>query len=363
MILFISSFPALSNEKDGVVQRIASIDSLINDVPRTYLHISFRRHLIRRIYNINQATVIQLNLFLHFFLIILYFKRAKIVYIHSIYNSLKALPAYWMCKTVTDIHGAVPEEEFHQGNTVLSYIYNHIESMVLCRSTAVVYVTEAMKQHFYKKHGRQSAFDYIVPILPKFSSTLGNRSNVLNVLRNNKTIIYAGGIQSWQNVPLMLASAVKNFGYQYIFLSGETKTFERFATIHGLANCKIASVEPDQVAHYYLRSTFGFILRDSILVNKIACPTKLIEYLYWGVIPVVLSPDIGDFYKLGFSFITLDEFDNGNVPADDKIKQMRIINRQVVDKMIKLSEDEILKLQQIFYELTTDWRHSTSHKQ
>ena len=35
--------------------------------------------------------------------------------------------------------------------------------------------------------------------------------------------------------------------------------------------------------------------REEILVNAVACPTKLVEYMYWGVVPVVITPNIGDF--------------------------------------------------------------------
>ncbi|MGE0906881.1 hypothetical protein AB4M30_16785 [Escherichia coli] len=63
----------------------------------------------------------------------------------------------------------------------------------------------------------------------------------------------------------------------------------------------------EDVINVMARCHLGFVLRDDIVVNRVACPTKLIEYLECGVVPVVKSPDIGDFNSLGYSFIKVDE--------------------------------------------------------
>lgn len=346
MIVFVAPFPALSDEKDGFVQRIASIDSLVSDLPRVYLEISFRRFWIVRRHCFGKATVLQLNAFHHFFVITSFFKKASSVYVHSVYGSLMALPAYWLTKPITDLHGVVPEELVFKGKPWRARLLNLVERIALRRSVAVVYVTSAMQQHFQRKYGRNSAADRTIAILPRLTDERGQSENVLGSRRDPKAVIYAGGLQPWQNVPLMVDAAAAAPQFRFIFLSGEAEAFQRLAIMGNVADFTCTSVEPDQVPDYYLSCTYGFVLRDPVLLNRVACPTKLVEYLHWGVIPIVLTPDIGDFASLGFAFVSLDEFRSGHLPGENEVARMRANNRQVVERLRAACESELTRLSQ-----------------
>lgn len=348
MIVFIAPFPALSDEKDGMIQRIASIDLLVSDLPRVYLDISFRRFWSKRTHRFGEATVFQLNGLLHFFVIVWWLRTASVVYIHSVYNSLKALSAYWIAKPITDLHGVVPEENLYEGYLDRARLYGWVERIALRQSAAVVFVTSTMKRHYQHKHGRQSPDDRVIAILPKLSDTRGECMNVLGVIRDAKTVIYAGGLQVWQNVPMMIEAAAITPQFRFVFLSGEAPTLQRLADLANVINFTCASVVPQQVPDHYLTCTYGFVLRDPVLVNQVSCPTKLVEYLYWGVIPVVLTPDVGDFNELGFAFVSLEAFRSGRMPNDSEAARMRAINRQVVERMIESCEGELLTLRQVF---------------
>jgi len=346
MIVFVAPFPALSDEKDGFVQRIASIDSLVSDLPRVYLEISLRRFWTIRHHYYGKAIVLQLNAFRHFFVITSWFKKASSVYVHSVYGSLMALPAYWLATPITDLHGVVPEELTFKGKPWRARLLNLVERIALRRSATVVYVTSAMKQHFHLKYGRNSAADRIISILPKITDERGQSENVLGSKRHPKTVIYAGGLQPWQNVPLMIDAAAATPKFRFIFLSGEAEKLQRLAIVSNVADFTCISVEPEQVPDYYLSCTYGFVLRDPVLLNQVACPTKLVEYLHWGVIPVVLTPYIGDFASLGFAFVAIDEFRSGNLPDENKVARMRINNREVVERLRATCESELTKLSQ-----------------
>lgn len=347
MIVVISTFPAMTDERDGMVQRIASIDALISDLPRVYLDISFRRFWNKHTRRFGEATVFQLNGLLHLFIILSWIRRARVVYIHSVYNSIKVLPAYWIANPITDLHGAVPEELAHLGKPWLARLFGMVEHIVLLRSMSVVHVTSAMKRHFQRKYKRQSNADRIIAILPRLSDVRGQRENVMGFTRDAKAVVYAGGLQAWQNVSMMLDAAAAAAQLRYIFLSGEATALERLADSAHVVNYTCAAVPPHQVPDHYLTSTYGFVLRDPVLLNQVACPTKLVEYLYWGVIPIVLTPDIGDFAELGFAYVSLEEFRAGRMSDDNAAARMRTINRQVVERLIQSCENELSTLRQV----------------
>lgn len=345
MIVFIATHPALVDEKDGMVQRIASIDSLVSDLPRTYLDVSFRRFWSKKVHRFGETTVFQVNGLMHFCFIAAEIKKARVVYIHSIFYSLKALAAYWIANPVTDLHGAVPEEFGYQGRPWLSILFGWVERVALRRSSVVVHVTSAMKLHFQKKYGRNSDNDRIVAIIPKMSDPRGERQNVMNCRRDPKAVIYAGGLQAWQNVAMMLDAAEVAPQLRFVFLSGEAELLQAMAYAANLIDFTCAAVPPKQVPDYYLSATFGFVLRDPVLLNQVACPTKLVEYLHWGVIPIVLSEDIGDFAALGYQFVSLADFRAGRLPDAIQAAKMREMNRDVVEGLISSCEGEMLTLQ------------------
>ena len=346
MIVFVAPFPALSDEKDGFVQRIASIDSLVSDLPRVYLEISFRRFWIARQHCFGKATALQLNAVRHFFEIMSWYKKASSVYVHSIYGSLMALPAYWLVKPITDLHGVVPEELLFKGKPWRARLFNLIERIVMRQSVAVVYVTSAMQQHFQKKYGRHSSADRIIAILPKLTDERSKIENVLGSRRDPKAVVYAGGLQPWQNVPLMVEAAATAPYFRFIFLSGEAEVLQRLAFMGKVVDFSCTSVEPDLVPNYYLSCTYGFVLRDPVVLNRVACPTKLVEYLHWGVIPIVLSPNIGDFLTLGFAYVSLEDFRLGHLPDENEVVRMRIKNRHIVERLQMSCESELAKLRQ-----------------
>jgi hypothetical protein len=346
MIVFVAPFPALADEKDGMIQRVASIDSLVSDMPRVYLDISFRKFWFKRTHQFGDATVIQLHALLHFLHICAILRKASLVYIHSVHNSLRAIPAYWIAAPITDLHGAVPEELLYQGMPWRARVLGIIEKIALTRSGAVIHVTSAMKRHFQRKYSRQSASDRTVAILPKLADVALQRAHVLGAARDSRAVIYAGGLQAWQNVAMMLAAAAAAPQQRYVFLSGEALALRELAEAASVGDFTCDSAAPNQVANYYLKCTYGFVLRDPVLLNQVACPTKLVEYLYWGVIPIVLTPDIGDFVEFGFQFVSLDAFRDGQIPDDFEAARMREVNLQVVERMMASCNGELIALQE-----------------
>lgn len=336
-MLFVSTYPNSKNEKDGMIQRIKAIDDAYCDIKRTYLDISFRKNLIKSMNQHGLVTIYQLNFFIHTFTILKLLIATKVIYVHSVYNAFKALPVYFFknTKIITDMHGAVPEELEFCGNVFVSKIFKIVERIIIHRSWKIISVTKEMANHFASKYARDTSLDFVIPIIsPKyFENHIQQKIRNINEI---SLVIYAGGILKWQNVPLMLEAVKKNNNVRYRFLTGSPKVMHKMAASVGLHSLDIQSVSPEKVFEHYKEADYGFLLRDDHLLNRVACPTKAIEYMSSGVIPIVLSDKIGDLKTMGYRYITLNTFLSGVLPDQDELEEMRKSNMSVTKNLAEM---------------------------
>jgi hypothetical protein len=349
MICVIGSFPSEQNQKDGMIQRVAHIDALMASTPRNYLDISFRRFLRKGVRTEGVVTIYCLNVFMHFFLILRLMRAARVVYVHSAYNALRIMAFPTKARMIFDAHGIVPEELTAEGRGGAARILNVAERFILKRCDALICVTHSMLEHFYRKRGRSADREEIVlPILPHLGDST-SATQALQARRAPETVIYAGGMQAWQNIEKMVDAATRQPQLHYTFLTGDVTRFEarlRESDVHQFT-CR--SVAPAQVKDFYLSHQYGFVLRDEILVNLVACPTKLVEYLYWGVLPVVITPRIGDFDAESLRGLTLTQFLKGELPDTETAAAMRHHNQVTVLALIAAAQDNQDRLQKLLH--------------
>jgi hypothetical protein len=347
MIVIAAKYPAPEKQKDGMFQRILHIDSLMESLPRIYLELYFVRYLRKEISCEKLVTIYRLNVFTHFFIIYTLLKKAKLLYIHSAFNALRL----WFFSTdahvVFDAHGVVPEELAEEGRSIASVIYAFIERKILHRCHTLICVTNTMLNHFQSKYGTYShRKNIILPILPRLGRSDENISHIQKN-RNSNSVIYAGGIQVWQNIGKMLTAAQSQPDLIYTFLTADAENFKNNLSEIGLKQASCYSVAPDDVKDYYITHEYGFILRDEILVNLVACPTKLVEYLYWGVLPIVITPRIGDFSSTTLKHLSVEQFCAGDFPDPIVRASMREENRRTVSAMLSSAKDSQICLQNI----------------
>ena len=149
-------------------------------------------------------------------------------------------------------------------------------------------------------------------------------------------ILYSGGTQGWQNIDLMLDVIQKNLSssIHYTILTGNKKEIEKKIEDRGISlqYINIERREPTALWKDYLMADYAFILRDENIVNKVANPTKMVEYLFYGLIPIILSPNIGDYKELGYEYLSIEDF---NVERLKKPCAMSIINRNLALNLYK----------------------------
>ncbi len=351
-ILVIAPFPSASKVQEGWMSRIAMVDNILATYSRLYLH--FAPHhshgrddvLVQHTENAWEICISPEDS-LHRAYVDQLMDMVNGVYVHTAH--LAEYIEEWLPsgKIVVDMHGIVPEEETMMGRPHLAPKYERIEQSALKFGKKVVVVTHAMQHHFEKKYPHINANFYVMPIIelyPSINRELGSK------LELPVKALYAGGRQVWQNLDatLQLATDTQEFS-TFLFLSHEYELIKYRANElklsvqanYGFRNKKELPTE-------YARHDFGLVLRDDNAVNRVSCPTKLSEYLDFGLIPVIRSPSLGDFLTLGYAYVTEEDFRRGLIPDQASRVWMREANKAVIYKLRNIFGNSIKEIREWF---------------
>ena len=339
-LVVIANFPDPGAERDGAMQRVAALDARFDALERVYLDLSFRRHFRPRCESRGpRLTVLRAHAFFSPLLVALLARRARLFYVHSVYNGLRALSVYRQRCVVTDMHGLVPEELRLDGARWRALLFRWVETLALQRSALVITVSDAMARHFAARPRRHPVATLLtLPLVEALAPAIGGKFR--SAAAAGMDVLYVGGVQPWQNLELML-DAVARAGEQhrYTFLSGQPEAWARqLAARHLLQRVRLDSVAKADLGDYYRKAQLGFVLRDDDPINRVACPTKLVEYLAHGVVPVVLQPRIGDFETLGYAYVLLADFIARRLPELAALERMAQHNQRVVAGLAQQAE-------------------------
>ncbi|MBB4016045.1 hypothetical protein GGR16_001051 [Chelatococcus caeni] len=240
-------------------------------------------------------------------------QTVRVVYVHTLHLAEFMLPHLPSGKLCVDIHGITPEEEVMMGRPELRPKYEAVERQVLAEAKHCICVSNAMIAHYAEKYPTLNPNWITIPIIEAYPEEpgAGRRTPPDG---EPPAAIYSGGTQAWQNIDAMLSLA-KNRGREvsFRFLSHDFELIRRRAA-EMEAEAEFAYCSKVDLPAAYRSADFGLVLRDDTAVNRVSCPTKLVEYLQFGVVPIVRSPALGDFAELGFAYVTEEEFASGFFP-------------------------------------------------
>ncbi|CCP09612.1 Glycogen synthase [Stenotrophomonas maltophilia SKK35] len=332
-------------EKDGYFQRIQMVDRLVSDQWRLYVETA---DLVGRTSVIDrpQPRVIvirpigsRLKKAVLWATVLAFVLRSRKIYFHSVLrmsglgvSRLLRLP---FVKSVVDIHGVVPEEFRMHHDYFNAVKYERLEEYAFAHAGRVVVVSGVMQKYLQGKYRNHPSPEFVhFPMFPSFVPFLGEKNNAKPIA------VYAGGLHKWQQPEKTLRSmiAVQEHCTSY-FLSPDPETASEIAADIDPDNKVVFdSMSHDALMRFYRKCDFGFILREDSVVNNVACPTKIVEYLANGIVPIIDSDQIGDFSDLGMLSIPVDEFNAGRVPDRARISEMAQFNFGVYQR-IKSARD------------------------
>ncbi len=351
------------NEKDGYVQRVKAIDTtVLSEMCRIYLYDEgvdcqqMRFDIIDELHGyivFNSTDSQQLNLILELV------KICQRTYIHSLLRFMEDRTCrelwqifdYEQVRHVWDVHGAVVEEYALSGSETGRGLAENIERVLAEKADVIVVVTDAMGRYLRQKYPFIKAEMIIIPIL---NSDLLQETEPKKRLENNKeekehrSVVYAGGMQPWQNIHLMqqvMQMSLTRYHYK-IFVPDPQQFLSMWGERPGLETIVVQSKTPEELYQEYEDCDFGFVLRDDSPVNEVACPTKIVEYLKYGIIPVFKSAKIGDFVQLGVRYLSYTELMNGICITEQTRHEMIKSNDQALNRLKQTYREGIATLKQ-----------------
>lgn len=338
--------PINGGESDGYLQRLRSIDYALTDCQRIYLRFdeSYRgipraRILDKGIFTLSIADDDLFGILLIRALLAL----SAHLYVHSVLpfasRSLRKVFEHVKGYSFIDVHGAVPEEFILHHDYFSAQIFGKYEHTFFRKTNFIICVTQAMAEHLHIKYGIDRGRIIICPIFLQFGSPAGPKRTT----NTRPRVVYAGGTQVWQQIPKMLDAIVARRNEVDFTIFTPTPDlviteFEKRGMVRAELKAHVRCASQKQVLSLYQLSDFGFLLRQQSIVNKVACPTKLIEYIECGVIPILDTAEIGDFSKLGLRYVSVVDFYSGNLPDRVAREEMARVNHTIADQLREASQ-------------------------
>lgn len=240
------------------------------------------------------------NIWTSFILLILYifYKPQYIISEFSIsYRSLLFIPKHTI--KIIDIHGALKEEYEYNNihwNHKLALYYDSLEKLGLEKSSYVICQSDVMKRHLIQKYNlinnniyiyRCAADINLFYYAPNIRDTVRKE---IGVNDSDILFVYSGGMHKWQKIEESLAFFelfYKEHKHCYFLILTLQIDYlnhlinEKFSNIND--RIIIKSVSNKDVCKYLNAADVAFLLRDNVIMNAVASPTKLSEYMACGL--------------------------------------------------------------------------------
>ena len=228
---------------------------------------------------------------------------------------------YWM-------QGIESEESYLKHNRkVRVFILDKFTKFALKRSTAVFYVSKAMKDYENNKfHIDTNEKSFIMPC---FNTYIDIKTIETERKYEKNIFAYVGSLSKWQCFDKTLDFYKKIYslipGCELKIFTGDKERAVKLLEEKKIKNYHVDFVKSKELTKNLSDVKFGFVLRDNISVNNVATPTKLSSYMAAGVIPIY-SDCLLDFNEIAKNIKFV-------IPIDEK--------QNITDKLKKLCKEEI----------------------
>lgn len=330
------------NLPDGYSRRVKNIDELIGEhVLRIYISqkkkmelelpecISYAENYVSVHYDPEQES--------HCEWIGILAETVGRVYFHSVYQAMDIIARNSNIVKFYDFHGVVPEELSYMGFEEESKKFDAQESILVHNANYIIVANDVMREHIFSKYSNVNAEFIVMPMNNEDNDNVVDDDTIVHKGEAYPIVIYSGGLQKWQLINEMQeAMFERREEFSYRIFVPDQEEFKRSWGDKDYPNkIVIDTKEMEELKKEYVQACYGFVLRDDIIVNRVACPTKILDYMKYGIIPIMKSPFIGDFNKLGIAYITLKDFVSRNLPEESVRIEMCKKNFAILKEMLR----------------------------
>jgi len=343
VILFLAPFYNETRLKDGYFRRIKAIDDIMaDDILKVY--VTPVNYVLEEEFHQNFPDDLHIDLKLDFQdpeqekALKLIASMSDLIYYHSVafVNNI-TLPLNKV--QILDLHGSVPEELVLLGNPEQAAIENGKEKQALEDVDYGIVVSQAMAKYLQEKYPFTKVKYITLPILDNQITKIERHLDPKPYIDGKPSVVYVGGLQKWQMIERMqsLIDSTHHL-YNYLILVPSPREFLDYWNGIDIPPVSVSTGGREEVEQVCKKAHFGLLLREDIIVNNVSCPTKLIEYLAYGVVPVLYSSSIGDFTALGMKYITLDDLESNRLPTEEERLEIVRDNYACLERITKLFE-------------------------
>ncbi len=245
-------------------------------------------------------------------------------------------------KLVYDFRGLAYAEyqlknEFNFINSAKSSILKFMERLAFQRADIVLTVSNSFKNFLLAEFKKGT----IHKVIPCCISKIDYLKEDLIMNKKPVSFVYLGSLSKWQKFEEVITLYKKISNHipeaKLTVVTNEIEKAE-FILQNNNITARITSLKHKEINAELSKHTFGFILRDNILLNNVASPIKFLEYLRAGVIPIY-SKGIGDYSDLCDSSNVGILYDSNDLQSViNKIKSKIVYNGDV-DKLLKIASN------------------------
>lgn len=266
-------------------------------------------------------------------------------------------------KIIVDFHGAQPEEMIYENPQIKKSLYDHYEKYerFSCEiSDCIICQSDEMKRHLISKYNADgekiAVFKCGVNVSHFNIKSKEEKKSVraeLGIAENDIVFVYAGGIYKWQKIEASLDIFKKynlhNPASKFLILTRDNDKLNAILENEEWNDIKssiiVTSAPYEKVPRYLNAADIAYLIRDNVVLNAVASPTKLAEYLACGL-PIITSSVARKWVnkEIEGAMVFSDEVSDTNSEIDIVLKNCvpEVIRKYAVDNLsVEIDEKNI----------------------
>lgn len=188
--------------------------------------------------------------------------------------------------------GVAPEESYLRNKSRIRMgMLSLIERRALKKAALCFFVSDEMRRHYEAKYSLK--FDGRCFTMPCFNTALDPEAFQAEGKYESPTFAYVGSLAAWQcfeeTIDLYKEIESRLDCARLKVLTFNQDRARKLLKEKGVSHYEVGCVPPEKVAEELAEVSYGFVIREDNIVNRVATPTKLSSYMASGVIPIFSS--------------------------------------------------------------------------